>query len=209
MSDRESSSGTSGSDSESYESSSSEEEVLKPVFVSKNQRKSHVNQQNSKPSDTNRGTRTEAVDKEIRETDRKKEIALNKASHEVRIEKTDDNEFDGIDDADDIYPEKEYDEWRLREKDRYKRDRERILQEEQVKDEMVRRGNLTEQELMDDFKKRRQEEDSKKPKNYHKGAFFNDDEDIDKLLKRTYEHVGDDDDDNAKDHSRPTKLKFN
>lgn len=35
MSDRESTSGTSGSDSESYESSSSEEVVLKPVFVSK------------------------------------------------------------------------------------------------------------------------------------------------------------------------------
>ena len=63
--------------------------------------------------------------KEIGEIDRKKEIALNKASHEVKVEKTDGDEFDGIDDADDIYPEKEYNEWRIREKDRYKRDRER------------------------------------------------------------------------------------
>lgn len=213
MSDSESTNDTSGSDSESYESSSSEEVVLKPVFVSKNQRKSHVNQQNSKSTDTNRGTQTEVVvTKEIGGIDRKKEIALNKASHEVKVEKTEGDEFDGIDDADDIYPEKEYDEWRIREKDRYKRDRERIMQEEQIKDEIVRRGNLTEQELIDDFKKRRQEEDSaasSMPKNYHKGAFFNGSEDIDKLLKRTYEHVGDDDDDNAKDHSRPTRLKFN
>lgn len=213
MSDMESSNDASGSDSESYESSSSEEVVLKPVFVSKNQRKSHVNQQNSKPNDTNRSTQTKIiVDKEIGETDRKKEIALNKATHEVKVEKTDGDEFDGTDDADDIYPEKEYDEWKIREKDRYKRDRERIMQEEQMKDEIVRRGNLTEQELIDDFKKRRQDKDSpasSKPKDYHKGAFFNDNEDIDTLLKRTYEHVGGDDDDNDKDHSRPTKLKFN
>lgn len=215
MSDRESTSDTSGSDSESYESSSSEELVLKPVFVSKNQRKSHVNQQNSKPDGSNRSTQTEViVDNDIGEIDRKKEIALNKASHEVKVEKTNGDEFDGIDDTDDIHPEQEYDEWRIREKDRYKRDRERLIQEEQMKDEIVRRGNLTEQELIDDFKKRRQEEDStttsSKPKNHHRGAFFNDNEDIDRLLKRTHEHVGDDDDnDNAKDHSRPTKFKFN
>ncbi|CUM49784.1 Splicing factor, Prp19-binding domain-containing protein [Debaryomyces fabryi] len=215
MTDRESSSDTSGSDAESYESSSSEEVVLKPIFVSRKQRKSHEKQNGKPKASTNRSSQTEVpINKDTEDVDRKKEITLNKASHEVKIEKADGDEFDGIDDTDDIYPEREYQEWRIREKDRYARDREVMVQEEEMKDEIVRRGNLTEQELIEDFKKRQHEEDlltSTKPKNYHKGAFFNDNEDINRLLKRTYEHVGDDDndDDNAKDHSRPTKLKFN
>lgn len=215
MTDRESSSDTSGSDAESYESSSSEEVVLKPIFVSRKQRKSHEKPNGKPKASTNRSSQTEVpINKNKEDVDRKKEIALNKASHEVKIEKADGDEFDGIDDTDDIYPEREYQEWRIREKDRYARDREVMVQEEEMKDEIMRRGNLTEQELIEDFKKRQHEEDlltSTKPKNYHKGAFFNDNEDINRLLKRTYEHVGDDDndDDNAKDHSRPTKLKFN
>lgn len=215
MVDKESSSDTSGSDSESYESSSSEEVVLKPIFVSKKQRKSHEKPNEKSNARTNRSSPTEVAGNADREdVNRKKEIALKKASREVRIEEADGVEFDGIDDTDDIYPEKEYEEWRRREKDRYRRDRELMMQEEEMKDEIVRRGNLSEQELMEDFKKRQQKKDllaSERPKNYYRGAFFTDNEDINRLLKRTYEHIGDndDDDDNARDHSRPTKLKFN
>lgn len=214
MSDEESSSYASGSNSESYESSSNEEVVLKPVFLSRNQRKSHENLQKSKQNDINRGIEEGRIDeKVISEIDRKKAIILNKAGHEVNTEKIDGNEFDGVDDADDVDPENEYEDWKIRENGRYKRDRERMAQEEQTKDEKVRRDNLTEEALIDDFKKRQKERESEFasiPNNYHKGAFFGDNENINNLLKRTYEHIGDDEDnDNTRDHSRPTKLRFN
>lgn len=213
MSDQDSSSYTSGSDGESYESSSSEEVVLKPVFLTKDQRrkthvKSNVKQDNAK------GPEGGNIDlKPTGEVDRRKEIALSKAGHEMKVETGDGDDFDGVDDADDLNPEQEYEEWQRREKERYQRDRERMAYEERTKDDKVRRENLTEQELIDDFNARQKEQpsqDESRQTKYPKGAFFGDNESISNLLKRTHTQTGDDgDDDYDKDHSRPTRLKFN
>ncbi|EAZ63148.2 predicted protein [Scheffersomyces stipitis CBS 6054] len=201
-----SSSGSESSDSGSYESSSEDELILQPVFLTKSQR----------------SKKTESEDNE----NRSKQALLSKIDNNISNSINDltvDSEtlYDGIDDTDDLDPEKEYSDWKERELARFNRDRLAWQLEEQEQDEKIRRQQLTEEELQQRFEdKKLQHKETTgisaavsnvtvgtagTSKIYHKGAFYHDDEDIDKLLKRDYAQV---DEDNKKDHSRPTKLKF-
>lgn len=199
MGDSESSNGVNESNSESYESSSEEEVMFKPVFVSKDQRNA-----------SKKGPSENQVNDSNPEENKKKELTLKRAGQEIRIEEDLSNDFGGVDDTDDLDPAKERQDWRARETNRYKRDRQALEVYEKTMDERIRRDRLTEEELVEDFKKRQ----NQNPNGEHdgpkelRGAFFHDDEDISKLMKRSYSQADDDDDDNKKDHSRPTKLKF-
>lgn len=108
--------------------------------------------------------------------------------------------YDGIDDTDDLDPEKEYSDWKERELARFNRDRLAWQLEEQEQDEKIRRQQLTEEELQQRFEdKKLQHKETTgisaavsnvtvgtagTSKIYHKGAFYHDDEDIDKLASQ-------------------------
>ncbi|KAK6455449.1 micro-fibrillar-associated protein 1 [Scheffersomyces xylosifermentans] len=201
----ESSSGSDSSGSEEESSSEEEQVLLKPVFLSKSQRARKNERKDVESGDP------------MQISDRQKQVALSKLEQSTKnssLQDTEENDFDGIDDTDDLEPEKEFEDWKSRELARFYRDRELWRQEEAIVDERIRRENMTEEQLEEDFKKR-QSEKSQKEENvkesksyYHKGAFFHDDEEIsEKFLKRDYTEV-DENGDLGKDHSRPTKLKF-
>ncbi|KAK6463685.1 hypothetical protein DFJ63DRAFT_312994 [Scheffersomyces coipomensis] len=187
------------------DSSSSEEEeklMLKPIFVSKSKRQSQD---------------------QLTPTTNSKDITISKLDNLTQDDKldvsnlNDDNNFDGIDDTDDIDPEQEYNAWKQRELNRYNRDQLILQQQDSTKDDQLRRSQLNETQLIKEFNNRKiQPNDesintTKSNDKYHKGAFYHDNDDIQqKFLKRNYSpnDNDNDDNDNGKDHSRPTKLKF-
>lgn len=189
---------SSSDDSSSDDSSSDDQVMLKPVFVSKTKR----NQK--KDISFSKGDNEE-------DENRIRNITLAKVEHNLKIDLQDisnDVEYDGIDDTDDMNPEQEYEDWKARESNRYIRDRKVSQEQEDAKDDLIRRKYLSEEDLIKDFNSRKHERDiNDAPSlstNYHKGAFYNDDTGIlEKYLKRDYSQVTDDYD---KDHSRPTKF---
>lgn len=62
--------------------------------------------------------------------------------------------FDGVSDVDGLDPENEYNEWRVREYNRYIRDRNQMIQIEEEKSDAIRRSNMTEADLKAEFEKR-------------------------------------------------------
>ncbi|KAG7662788.1 uncharacterized protein J8A68_003711 [[Candida] subhashii] len=193
-------------DSDSSDSSSSEDEqIQKPIFISKKQRIKQLTQEDQKLNE-----------------DRQKQILLSKLENndsksltEVATDNADDL-FDGIDDTDDLDPEQEYDAWKQRELMRFERDQKIIEQQELQKEEELRRSEMTEIEKVKEFQSRKKQQDDTKSNSndnnhgyYHKGVFYNDEdkEDMANLLKRDYTEIANDND-NLKDHSRPTRLKL-
>ncbi|EGW32542.1 uncharacterized protein SPAPADRAFT_51088 [Spathaspora passalidarum NRRL Y-27907] len=119
-------------DSDSSESSSSEEEqqqIAKPVFISKKNRTESPHQAS-----------TEDEDK------RKREVLLSKLSTDQTItsegetNKPSNEDFDGIDDTDDLNPEEEYNAWKQREVMRFNRDQQLIIEKEILKEEALQRA---------------------------------------------------------------------
>lgn len=111
------------------------------------------------------------------------------------IEDKDLHEFDGVDDYDDN-EEEEYSKWRIREYERYQRDKKIAIELEIFKQEQMNRSNMTEDELIQQFEAR------KDNNQYHKGPFQNDEleEFEQKILQRDYSQK-------EIDHSRPTRFK--
>ena len=133
--DQNSSSSYESSDDSSSSSSSEEETIIKPVFIS---------QRKSQQSTTKEISRVE-------EEQRKKEILNSKLDQkEASIEETQRDEFDGVDDTDDIEPELEYENWKTRELLRLKRDFEIIKQLELEKEDQLKRNH--QQQLQEDIK---------------------------------------------------------
>lgn len=109
-------------------------------------------------------------------------------------------DFDGVDDTDDVEPEKEYELWRNREKFRKDRDRRKLALLEEEKEEAVRR-NLGGETESGKESGRSGNLDSITRKSANLGSYYA--ENIDeKLLKRNYKDVED-----HTDHSRPTRFR--
>ncbi|CCE88756.1 Piso0_001535 [Millerozyma farinosa CBS 7064] len=207
MSDRESSSRSDDDDSSSYESSSEEEPMLKPVFLNKKQR------QGPRPAsdgDDKRDGSTRDGDKS-----QKKESILKQADRPEEVETRFEN-YDGVDDMDDLDVEGELRAWEERERSRVERDRRRLEEEENAKDEAMRLQSLSEREREEAFLRRSEQQrmnghgsqpgepgSSSAPGKHHKAAFYQDDGEMSRFLKRV--HSGTEDDG---DHSRPRKYKI-
>ena len=89
-----------------------------------------------------------------------------------------------VDDTDDLDPELEYAEWKLRELKRIKRERDKLIEREKELEEMERRRNLTAEEREKEDKERLEQQQAERgekgqmsylQKYFHKGAFFMDD----------------------------------
>lgn len=106
------------SDSESSEtsSSSSEDEIAKPVYILKKQQ-------------------------ELSATKSSREVLLSQL--ELKDAKVDSEEKYAVDDTDDLDPELEYNNWKLREKARFLRDQQIIREAEMEKEERKEKSSIT------------------------------------------------------------------
>ncbi|RIA84761.1 splicing factor, Prp19-binding domain-containing protein [Glomus cerebriforme] len=178
-----------------YETDSEEEEqisrkLLKPVFIPKAHRETVLERERMKELEE------ETERKRLRELEeRKKESHAMVEEHvqkSLQKEVSEDTGLQEIDDTDGLDEQAEYEEWKLRELRRVKRDKEERLAREKERDEIERRRNMSEEqrtkEDMERIKKQREE----KPKGqykflqkyYHKGSFYM--EDDNQILKRDY-----------------------
>lgn len=161
------------------ESSSSEEELQKPIFISKKNK-------NKTQNEILKGEDVVVT---------KRDITMQKIEQNIKTQEDiydENDDFDGIDDTDDVDVEAEYLAWKEREKQRRIEERIRLKEVEDEKNERVRRA-INEEQIDE---KPIQLEQLKKL-----GAFFQG-EDTEKFLKRDYSKIED-----STDHSRPTRFK--
>lgn len=178
-SDPDTSSGSNSGSSDSSSSLENESELLlRPVFLRK--KKTAPHNENATPT----------------------KLAIARAEHHQKIESNNAEiqDFDGVEDTDDVDPEKEYALWKERERFRRERDRQKLADFEREKEDAVRR-----QMRGDDKEASGEESDEKNGtlarKSAHLGSYYA--ENIDEsLLKRDYTNIED-----LGDHSRPTKYK--
>jgi microfibrillar-associated protein 1 len=128
----------SSSDESGSETDSSTEVMMKPVFLSKSQRSNNpaiasVATVPSDPSDSSE--HTSKLDKFAMQETTSKDL------------------YDDIDDTDDLDPEAEYELWKQREAARFNRDREIIKQQEAEVQELLRREEMSEGELVKEFER--------------------------------------------------------
>ena len=100
--------------------------------------------------------------------------------------------IEAVDDTDDLDPVAERAAWKLRELQRIKREREKLIARELEREELEKRRNMEESErLKEDLARAREIEEAREEKRgkmefmqkyYHKGAYFQDDE----ILQRNY-----------------------
>lgn len=129
-------------------------------------------------------------------------LAMARAEQHVKVEQNEAKleDFDGVDDTDDVEPEKEYELWRNREKYRKDRDRKKLAVLEEEKEEAVRR-NLGGSTGNGEESGTAEKSDTITRKSANLGSYYAQNID-EKLLSRNYENV----EDNT-DHSRPTRFK--
>jgi len=165
--------------STSESSSEIEEELvlLKPTFIPKErrqpiQKKEEKNEQKIEVSQ-NRELFEKLKDNMEKEFSTKNSI--NGVDNRCMLEEVDDN--------DDLNPEEEYENWRVRELQRLRRDYEAILNIEKEKEELERRRHMSQEEReKEDKEKKAHDEEARKNKGkmrlfqkwYHKGAFYHD-----------------------------------
>lgn len=188
-----SSSGHSSSETGESEEESEEEQapLLKPVFLKKTSKTS---------------TPASATEK-----DPSSAHTLARAEHllQQNAKSAPDDDFGGVDDADDVDPEGEYNAWLARDKARRDRDRQKSLESELEKDEAIRR-RLQAQNApdfdQDKFEAQRDQKNTEKKSLGHRynPGVFRFAEDQNQFLKRDYSQV---DGDNKVDHSRPTRAR--
>lgn len=117
------------------------------------------------------------------------------------------DKLDVVDDTDGLDPEQEYIAWKTREYERYIRDRQEVVELEKEKADLIRRSNMTEQELQEVHKDEPEPQVDNGGSKTKLGAFYNDDDGGDdndfkqKLLARDYKQE-------RLDHSRPTRFKL-
>lgn len=175
-------------DSSSSDSSSSLDEnselLLKPVFLKK--------------SNSRKPTEKAPVSK----------LAIARAEHHQQIDAKEavKEDFDGVDDTDNLDPEQEYEMWKLREKERKKRDRQKLEEVENEKEDALRRQkeSAVDFDIQSNFKHHEEQEiNTSRTRHAQLGSFYSSSID-DRLLKRDYKDIED-----LGDHSRPTKYKRN
>lgn len=194
------------SEEESSEEESSEEEVLprrplmRPTFVPKSQRdKPQTNGPSiglaaytSTPTeDTNNSTEQKRKDEAIKFMENEIRNAA-QAAYEAQMNSDTNRGIEVVDDTDDLDPAAERDAWKLRELQRIKRERERLIARELEREELEKRRNMEESErLKEDYARVREIEEQREErrgqmdfmqKYYHKGAFYQDEE----ILQRNY-----------------------
>ncbi|BFZ60038.1 hypothetical protein YB2330_001060 [Saitoella coloradoensis] len=200
-------------DSSEYETDSEEEEeeeeapqmLLKPTFVPKNKR-SEVKAEEPDPEATE--AKRKALSIALAEEQLKRDAAEAAAALNA-------SEGAEVDDTDDLDPERERAEWKIRELGRIKRDREELIAREKEREEVERRRNMDEEErLREDteyvraqreakFAQRAEEAGTAGGRFWHKGAYYQDAD----ILKRTA--VGPVEDERRNRDALPEYLKRN
>ncbi|KAI7967621.1 hypothetical protein MJO29_000898 [Puccinia striiformis f. sp. tritici] len=174
---------SSGSSSGSGDSESSSEEeklvpIYKPVFITKRNRETILNQPNNQ-------SETELENKRIEEDQRRK-LSTQKLVEQTLIreisEKEVDQVFPDVDDTDGLDPESEFESWKLRELKRLRRDREILIKRAKEKEEIEARRLIPESEQLKEDTQYADQTRKSKPKGtqvflqkyHHKGAFYAD-----------------------------------
>ena len=195
---------TSEESSEEEEESSEEDTfprrpLIRPTFVPKSQR--------DKPN-TNGSSIGLAAYAAVQEDDPSAKIEKSKeqaikfveneirnaaqAAYEAQMNSDANKGMEAVDDTDDLDPAAERAAWKLRELQRIKREREKLIARELEREELEKRRNMEESErLKEDYARVRELEDEREQnrgkmdfmqKYYHKGAFYQDEE----ILQRNY-----------------------
>ncbi|KAI9600879.1 hypothetical protein H4Q26_000673 [Puccinia striiformis f. sp. tritici PST-130] len=181
--DNDSEEHSSGSSSGSGDSESSSEEeklvpIYKPVFITKRNRETILNQPNNQ-------SETELENKRIEEDQRRK-LSTQKLVEQTLIreisEKEVDQVFPDVDDTDGLDPESEFESWKLRELKRLRRDREILIKRAKEKEEIEARRLIPESEQLKEDTQYADQTRKSKPKGtqvflqkyHHKGAFYAD-----------------------------------
>lgn len=176
------------SSSEEEEEESSEDELRKqlrmsrPIFVKKNAVANKLEKTEDQVWEEEQAKK-KAQAHELVRTELERQAEENKArkkywdDEDVAVE-------EDVDDTDDLDPEMEYAEWKLRELKRIKRERDKLIEREMELEEMERRRNLTAEEREKEDKERLEQQQAERgekgqmsylQKYFHKGAFFVDD----------------------------------
>lgn len=179
--------------SEEEEGSSEDEapkKLIRPVFLSKSQR---IAKGTSTPSTVAEKTEEEQyAEEEARRRAKADELvqaqlekaALARAAGKKYWDDDEEGAADDVDDTDDMDPEAERAEWKLRELQRIARARKAIEEAEKERAEIERRRNMTTAEREAEDRERLAEQEADKgekakagylQKYFHKGAFFQDD----------------------------------
>lgn len=173
MSSSEYSGSESASESESSSSDDNAELLSRPVFLKKSTKKPEHNAPSSK-------------------------VALARAEHhqQIEVKKAEKQDFDGIEDTDNLDPAHEFEMWEVRERERKQRDRKKLEEIEQEKEDALRRQMNRDHGGTGDTR----DQDSN-GNGSQLGVFYSSSIDGN-LLKRDYRDVED-----LGDHSRPTRYK--
>ncbi|KAJ3163521.1 Microfibrillar-associated protein 1 [Geranomyces michiganensis] len=163
--------------------------LLKPVFIKKNQRETILEKERLEAE------AAAAEEARLLAAEEKKRESHNMVAEELRREQAAAEVTTAapeVDDTDNVNEEEEYAAWKLRELRRIKRDREEADAREAAIEDLERRRNMTDAEIMAEKRKEGTLKDhggADKPKHrfmqkyFHKGAFFVDDEAVGKVLQ--------------------------
>ncbi|OMJ21093.1 hypothetical protein AYI70_g3683 [Smittium culicis] len=179
----EDSEGDSSEESSEYESDNSITKMRKPVFVSRQQRKTKI-------SKITNMSNTEIVeDEEYFEEQEKRRvetlrIAALQAEANQKVDITDiADTIEAVDDTDGLDEDAEYELWKVRERFRINRDAAKRAEMEEESEEMQKRRSMTDKEIMeadrdkyDKLAKMKNDRQAlnKNTQNHHMGAFFTD-----------------------------------
>ncbi|KAE9409396.1 hypothetical protein BT96DRAFT_962482 [Gymnopus androsaceus JB14] len=167
------------------ESDSEEEEKPKlqfrPVFVPKRKRET-ISEREKMAQDTE-----EALKRKEMEMEERRKQSHDLVAESIRrelAEKEKEEEVPDVDDTDGLDPAGEFEQWRLRELARIKREKEDEVRREQEREEIERRRAMPEEQRMKEDVERAQKLRDEKPKGqqkflqkfWHKGAFHQDEE---------------------------------
>ncbi|GAA5906929.1 uncharacterized protein JCM6883_005735 [Sporobolomyces salmoneus] len=172
-------------ESSEYETDSEEEEeplkpIYKPVFVSKRNRDTIVEREKELDPEIVEAKRTAEIEKQKEQS---KNLVADSIVRELAQKETEAVQPD-VDDTDGLDPEGEFEEWKLRELTRLKRDKEARYALEKVKEEVEARRSMPEAlRLKEDTERAEKSRKEKKKgsqvflqKYHHKGAFHQDQE---------------------------------
>ncbi|OQR92898.1 hypothetical protein THRCLA_08589 [Thraustotheca clavata] len=176
----------SSSEYETDTDTSEDEQMLKPIFVPKAARDT-IRAQEEKLAEMERREELKATKVVERKSESRKMVAevLQREQEQTADESTDVDDMP--DDTDGLDPEKERQEWEIREMRRLKRDNDEREERDREIAETIRRRNLTDEEREKEDRasgKLKDNEEKAKwkfmQKYYHKGAFYLDDKSLEK-----------------------------
>ncbi|GAA5885709.1 hypothetical protein JCM16303_003122 [Sporobolomyces ruberrimus] len=172
-------------ESSEYETDSEEEEeplkpIYKPVFVSKRNRDTIAEREKELDPEIVEAKRNAEIEKQKEQS---KNLVADSIVRELSMKETEAVQPD-VDDTDGLDPEGEFEEWKLRELTRLKRDKEARYALEKVKEEVEARRSMPEAlRLKEDTERAEKTRKEKKKgsqvflqKYHHKGAFHQDQE---------------------------------